>query len=271
MYERIRKADLAAEERLGLDAAARRAAVSGAAWGPADLLWERFLERGRAAFDGGQDAAAEGFWNAALDLSDRFEAADPRRAASLVAAAAVRRARDAGAEAEELLRQARESWKGSVAWAARLRPALRARSSTFHLRLETRHRASYERLAREACVRKLGAGLGTALNNLAELLDHGGRRAEAEALYSEALRARAAALGSHEAGVAVILANLAGLFEATGHREEARIFHARARAIETEGPRAGLARWLSERPGTLSDERRLEAALWLPPLLRRTG
>ncbi len=121
-----------------------------AGWSEADLAWEtRQAEAAEHDASGRHDEAAA-LWDEGLRLARATYAGnDPRLAASLAnQAQALRRAgRDEAARA--LFEEALLAWDASGAWVAALAPERRARSSTFHLRLEAKHPGGYARHSRE--------------------------------------------------------------------------------------------------------------------------
>ncbi len=108
-----------------------------AGWREADLAWEtRQAEAAEHDASGRRDQAAA-LWAEGLRLARAaFAGNDPRLAASLAnQAQALRRAgRDQAARA--LFEEALLAWDASGPWVAALAPERRARSSTFHLRLD---------------------------------------------------------------------------------------------------------------------------------------
>lgn len=191
------------------------------------------------------------------DLSGRFDAADPRRAAGLNnLGAALCMAGDMAA-AERAYRQADAAWRNAAAWVAAMRPARRARSSMFHLRLEGRHRATYDRLARAQSAELLAAGQAATLNNLGEIRHAGGDRRAAAALYERAAVQRRAVGGTGDEVARVIAANLA---VATGGADDAAWVPVAA-ALDRFAAVAARNGWVVDRPPRFSDEGRLAAAV----------
>ena len=121
-----------------------------AGWAEAELAWERCQESAGDLNAGGNFEGAAVFWAEALRLArENFAGDDPRLAASLAnQAQALRRAgRDQAARA--LFEEAFVVWDASGPWLAALAPERRARSSTFHLRLEAKHPGGYAHHSRE--------------------------------------------------------------------------------------------------------------------------
>jgi hypothetical protein len=114
------------------------------AWTAADAAWERLQVAAAEAFAADDLAGAAESWAAALRLACAdFEAGDPRLAASLANWALALRLRG-DALADRLFTDALEIWDAAPAWLAGQRFARRARSSAFHLRLETKHGGAYD-------------------------------------------------------------------------------------------------------------------------------
>jgi hypothetical protein len=122
-------------------------ALARAGWSDADLTWEQAQEAAAEALEAGDWDAAAALWAAGLELArTAFEACDPRLATSLANhAVALRRA---GADAAPLFDEALAVWARSGPWVLALAPERRARSSTYHLRLQTRYPGGYDRHAR---------------------------------------------------------------------------------------------------------------------------
>ena len=114
------------------------------AWTAADADWERLQVAAAEAFAAHDLVGAADNWAAALRIARaNFEADDPRLAASLANWALALRLRSEPI-AERLFSDALEVWDVAPAWLARQRFAPRARSSTFHLRLQAKHGGAYD-------------------------------------------------------------------------------------------------------------------------------
>ena len=108
-----------------------------AGWSEDDLRWESLQLSGTA-----EDRAE------ALRLARRgFRADDPRLAASLINRAADLPGDDDARAA--LLEEAVSIWRGCGPWLESLKPEWRARSSTYHLRMETKYPGGYDRFSEE--------------------------------------------------------------------------------------------------------------------------
>lgn len=117
-------------------------------WSNAELIWEQIQETAAECNAAGDvDEAAE-LWNGALGVAEQyFDHNDPRLATSFANhAVALRRAGDTKL-AQSLFQRAVEIWSNIDAWVQGLRPEHQARSSTFHLRLQTKHPGDYDRFS----------------------------------------------------------------------------------------------------------------------------
>ena len=126
--------------------AARETAVARAAgWRRAELWWERVQARAKAAQSAGDLDSAARDWMLAYGLGWFFlSRGDPRFACGLANAAAAAEHHGRPRVAERRRRRAQSLWRDVPAWVERVRPAARARSSLFHLRLARRHAGTYE-------------------------------------------------------------------------------------------------------------------------------
>ena len=130
----------------GYDLGSPQARLARAAgWGRADLIWEHLMERACAAWAAGETGCAARLIRRATWLARlAFGAQDPRRATGLVNRAICDLAAGRRARAEAGLARAAALWDRAAAPAiADMQIAPRARSSLFHLRMETHHRATY--------------------------------------------------------------------------------------------------------------------------------
>ena len=115
-----------------------------AGWSESELVWER-RQAGAAehAASGRHDEAAA-LWAEALRLArETFAGNDPRLAASLANQAQALRRAGREEAARGLFDEAVLVWDASGPWVDALEPERRARSSTFHLRLEAKHPGGY--------------------------------------------------------------------------------------------------------------------------------
>ena len=125
-----------------------RAALA-AGWRRTDLVWERLQIRGNAAWiNGDHTGARRNFLIAWMLARIFFKRGDPRIATSIANVGLMAR------EAGQFARAARHYARAQHLWTdvphvldgLRIRP--RVRSSLFHLRMEVRHRGTYEKYMR---------------------------------------------------------------------------------------------------------------------------
>ncbi len=233
-----------------------------------DILWEQFAEEA-ACLD--VPATAGPLWRTGAQLGTAFDAPDPRHATSLHWRAAM--ARDTGdlPKAEALYNETIAAWKRVPEWVSQMGIEFTARSASMHIRLEMKRTEELRNLKRSINARLAEGGLAAALNNLGELLHATGGAGDAERLYREAREMRAKSLSHREAGVAVICDNLADLLEATGRSVDAEEPRQRAREINEEPHHADIESFRRERSRTMTDLRKLIAAVYLAPPCRRFG
>ena len=234
-----------------------------------DVLWEQFAEEADTCPETGDAVAAP--WRTGATLSQAFDEADPRRAASLHGLAAL--AREAGdmAGAEARYREAIAAWERVPEWVSQMEVEFSARSASMHIRLEMKRTEELRRLKRSINATLAEGGLAATLGNLAELLHATGRCDEAEPLYRRAREMREKSVSHREAGVAVICDNLADLLEEAGRHGEAEEPRARAREIDAEPFHAGIEYFRGQRRPKMTDTRKLTAAVYLAPPCRRVG
>jgi hypothetical protein len=99
-------------------------ALARAGWSEEELTWEQIQESAAEALEAGDWRQAMSLWTFGLDLAR------------------------VSFEASKLFDEALAVWACSGPWVLGLAPERRARSSTFHLRLERRHSRAYEQHAR---------------------------------------------------------------------------------------------------------------------------
>ena len=126
------------------------AALERAGWTNAEVIWEQVQEAAAECERSGDAGEAAELWQGAADLAREHLAPGDLRLAASVAnlAVAERRAGDSEAAARRF-DEALSLWEGGAEWVESLEPVARARSSTFHLRLESRHPGAYDRFPRE--------------------------------------------------------------------------------------------------------------------------
>lgn len=234
----------------------------------AECTWLQLVEEAVTEWDEGNLGAVERRYREAQRLAQEFDAVDPRRATGINNLAIVMRLRGKHGEAETLYGRAIEAWQGASEWVDRMRVSPRARSSLFHLRLERKHRDTYDELARKTFQRLLFAGPAATWNNLAELCQATGRIEEAEAMCRQALEARVISMGPEEVGATRIRENLESL-----SRSRARPVDPARRASPDTGTIASFRaqavrnRWLVDAPPEFTDEGRLMAAILLTQVI----
>ena len=155
------------------------------AWTEADAEWERLQVAAAEAFAVNDPARAAVDWAKALRAArTRFEADDPRIATSLTNRALSLRLQ-AEAAADRLFADALGIWDAAPAWLARQRFASRARSSIFHLRLETKHAGAYDANLRRRAAALLGEARAATAAIAAGAPGQGPDRAGFQAFWNE--------------------------------------------------------------------------------------
>jgi len=121
------------------------AAARKAGWRRADLDWERLQERGNQLLLGGDRVGAvRCFRSAGWIALWRFPKTDPRRAATLANLARADRLSGHEGRARRRYAKARKLWAGVDSWIGGMAAARRARSSLFHMRMESRYWDTYQ-------------------------------------------------------------------------------------------------------------------------------
>jgi hypothetical protein len=116
-----------------------------AGWTPDDLEWEDEAATALACVAAGDCASAEERFGRMVRIANSGFPADDLRLATSLANQGAALVSAGKAESSGLsLRDARRIWQNSDAWIARMRTPRAARSSLFHMRLEQRHRATYD-------------------------------------------------------------------------------------------------------------------------------
>ncbi len=210
-------------------------------WRLSDHLWEHWMGRARLLFINGAAGDAGRLWNAADAISRKFVDGDPRRAASLDALGTHALAGGEAGHAADLYHDALAAWHKADDWIATMGVAPSARSSMFHLRLESKYAGAYPEITRRRHAKTCAAGrAGTAANLAASTGNDDGLR--------DAMADRCEAFGGRESGAAAMAAMLGEC--------------ARDDVID---------RWRERPPQRYDDERRLYAAALLAPVLAKTG
>jgi tetratricopeptide (TPR) repeat protein len=233
-----------------------------------EFLWVHITDAAILEFDGGRFGVAAEKWQTAYQIAQGFDDCDPRLAGSLNNLAVAFRINKDFKQAERCYRNALENWESAVDWVDRMQVGQRARSSLFHLRLESKHRKKYDNMARRNYQKLLSAGQAGTLNNLAELFHSTGRFKEAEQFYHQALRQRTGSMDQQECGVTVIRKNIVSLSDAAAPQPDAPDnSHPQACAAVAFLSQAEHHRWVVDRPAEFTDEGRLMAAILLTHLL----
>ena len=231
--------------------------------GGAEERWEARALEGVAAFRAGRIEEAYDAWRSAAAVTRAFAPGDPRRAASRTQLALCHAAVRGDATARRAFRRALRAWDAAEGWVGRMAIPQRARSSSFHLRLQAKHPGGYDAVARAGFAKLLGAGRAAALAGSAHLA-----RDPAAAL-EEAQEKRAAGLSWRDADCALICRAIADLRQEAG-QEGALEALQRAEAIGCDPVRFGPERLHTPAGGgSMSDLRRLEAAVYLTPVVPR--
>ena len=126
------------------------AALERAGWTNAEVIWEQIQESAAECERADDPAEAAELWRGALDLArEHLPSGDVRLATSVANLGVAERRGGDAATATRLLDEALALWDAGEGWVESLEPVSRARSSTFHLRLESKHRGAYDRFPRE--------------------------------------------------------------------------------------------------------------------------
>ena len=230
----------------------------------AEQRWAARVRDGLAAFREGRIEEAYATWRSAAAIARAFAADDPRRAASRTHLALCHAAGGDARKARRAFRRALRAWDAAESWVARMTLPRRARSSGFHLRLQAKNPGGYDAIARAEFAKLLGAGRAAALAGSAHLVRN------PAAPLEEAQAQRAAGLSWREASQVAIWRALAALREEAGDEAAALDARQRADGIERDPVSFGPERLATATAGeTMSDLRRLEAAVYLTPVVLR--
>jgi hypothetical protein len=115
-----------------------------AGWTRADLEWEEKAASHCEMLACGEDAEARAHAGACLSLARQVFAEDDPRLATSLANYARLLATEGDPAADPLWQEARDRWPRTRSWMAAMSAPRVARSSLFHMRMEQRHRATYE-------------------------------------------------------------------------------------------------------------------------------
>ena len=126
------------------------AALERTGWSNAEVIWEQIQEAAAECERSGEAAEAAELWRGGLDLArEHLPDGDLRVATSIVNLAVAERWSGDVEAAARGFEEALALWDAGGEWVESLAPVARARSSTFHLRLESRHPGAYDRFPRE--------------------------------------------------------------------------------------------------------------------------
>ena len=125
-------------------------ALERAGWTNAEVIWEQIQEAAAECERAGERTEAAELWGGALDLArEHLPRGDLRLATSVANLAVAERWAGDPAAGGRRFEEALSLWDAGAEWVKSLAPVARARSSTFHLRLESRHPGAYDRFPRE--------------------------------------------------------------------------------------------------------------------------
>ena len=126
------------------------AALERAGWTNAEVIWEQIQEAAEECGRSGDAGEAADLRRGALELArEHLSPGDLRLATSVANLAVAERRAGRLAAAANGLEEALSLWDRGGEWVESLAPAPRARSSTFHLRLESKHPGAYDQFPRE--------------------------------------------------------------------------------------------------------------------------
>lgn len=239
-----------------------------------DLDWVLHMERGLDELHTTGPTAAKQSWRQAGRLAEQFDDDDPRRAAYLNNLAVAAHLGGRLADADRLYRLALQTWTASWRWIDGMRLGPRARSSLFHMRLESAHRDHYDRLALREYRALLPAGRAVVLSNQAQWRWFTGDRSGARSLSAMALDERQAAFGASERGAAIMRDNRAIADDDPDAKAAALLSSCTVWAPVLAEPFTRCAErqgWIVDRPPEFTDEGRLMAAIHCAGLIVRAG
>jgi tetratricopeptide (TPR) repeat protein len=236
-----------------------------------EFLWVNITEAATLEFDGGRFSVAAEKWQNAYRIAQGFDECDPRLAGSLNNMGIAFRINKDFEQAVRCYRNALENWESAADWVDRMKLGQRARSTLFHLRLESKHRKKYDNVTRRNYQKLLSAGQAATLNNLAELFHSTNQRQDAKQHYAQALPHRIGSMGDQERGVTVIRKNIECLSDAASSESDKTDNSARqSNTLASFLSQAEHHRWVVDRPAEFTDEGRLMAAILLTHLLDHT-
>jgi len=228
-----------------------------------DWEWETFSLAGREANNIAHREEAAHYWQRAYEISQGFDAHDPRRAASLNNFALAEFVNDNIVKAEKLLQLASKVWATAPRWISVMQTSHQARSSLFHQRMEQRHAAEFEAVKRAAHLEELQGAICLTEFNLSVALLLLDKDDEADRLLENAAEKRKKTCGGRNPELGMILTVLASRFEMRTKYEAAQDCSLEAQGIFKDPARTNTQLWLHERPKDMNDTRRVLAAIHL--------
>ena len=116
-----------------------------AGWSEADIQWEGLMADAVSAFGSEDRERAKSLAGQCVQIArDRFDENDPRLGASLANYAVLLRETGGPDGVDALLDEARSVWSACDPWIENMSAPRVARSSLFHMRMEQKHRDTYE-------------------------------------------------------------------------------------------------------------------------------
>jgi len=228
-----------------------------------ELLWIDCCETAAGEFRLKHLKTADEYWQEALNITGSFPDNDPRHAASINNMGVICRFRNKPEAAEKYYQSAKLKWVAAADWVSHMEIKSRAASSRFHLRMERRHRETYNEPLINEYLNKLDAGYAATLNNHAELLFYRGNYQQARAQYTLALDKRTRAGLSADNELRAIEGNLhRTLNEGNEHnpQEYQGNRHVQPSPLNFMD-RARREKWIIDKPPVFTDEGRLMAAI----------
>ena len=201
-------------------------------------------------------------------LADSFPVADPRRACSLNNGGVAAYLAGDFASAKCQLTEAEVAWRRAFTWCDSMAIEGRARSSTFHQRLEAKNQADYGPILRRRFKRLVvGAAAISRFNGMiaAETLDC--RSDDAIDTLRQAIHDREAAFGPRSADLLPMLARLCTLLRDKGEHLATQPYADRYAQILSDPSRRAIEYWEQERPPQMTDSRRALAATTLTAVI----
>lgn len=226
-----------------------------------ELSWITCQEKAREMFLAGQEQAACTEWRNSAGIAEQFSTNDPRRAASLNNLGIALRIEDDNHESERLYRESEQAWKNATLWVEEMELQPRARSSLFHLRLESRHAKTYDNKIRGTYQQILSAGYAVTLNNIGELLGSLGLDSQACGLCEQAYDLRRTAMDENETLARHMKSRLLALNGQSDSLQAPTQPSAFAYTELTFTAQAEEMKWIIDLPSEFTDEGRLMAAV----------